>query len=78
MHRRHTYHDVAAAAKVLHLRLFKARFLQRIAHLVQIDRFLKGDFNHRTAGEIEPQLNPRTPMMAIDTISRKPEMPKAQ
>ena len=54
MHRRHTYHDVAAAAKVLHLRLFKARFLQGVAHLVQIDRLLKGNLDHRTAGEIEP------------------------
>ena len=53
MHRRHTHHDVAAAAEVLQLRLFKARLLQRLTHLVHIDRFFEGDLNHRTAGEIQ-------------------------
>ena len=53
VHRRHTHHDVAAAAEVLQQRLFKARFLQRFAHLVHINRFFQGDFNYRTTGKIE-------------------------
>ena len=53
VYRRHTHHDVAAAAEVLQQRLFKARFLQRFAHLVHIDRFFQGDLNYRTTGKIE-------------------------
>ena len=58
VYRRHPHHDVAAAAEVLQLRLFKARFLQRIAQLVHINRFFEGNFNHRTAGEIKTPVKP--------------------
>ena len=61
VYRRHTHHDVAAAAEVLQQRLFKARFLQRFAHLVHINRFFQGNFNYRTAGKIE------TPVKAFHT-----------
>ena len=67
VHRRHTHHDVTAAAEVLQQRLFKARFLQRLAHLVHIDRFFQGDLNYRTTGEI------KTPVKAFHAHHDKGE-----
>ncbi|MNL84828.1 hypothetical protein D3C87_2129270 [compost metagenome] len=58
MNRRHTHHDVAAAAEVLQQRLFEARFLQGFAHMVHINRFFQRDFNHRTTGEIQTPVKP--------------------
>ena len=52
--RRHTHHDVAAAAEVLQQRIFKARFYQRFTHQIHISRFFQRNFNDRTTGKVEP------------------------